>query len=100
MKKLILFLITLILFSCSKSEHEDCNWYFAVIGDTCDCTIQDESCKVNIDVTREENLRLEELMEEATEPCLYVESYSRYTGDVFGGYLLSLRSDPCPKLDW
>lgn len=98
MKKYLIVLIALVFLNCSKND-DNCTWYIAVLGDACDCAMHDFSCINNLHVSRKEYLRLEELERESTEPCLYAETFSVYTGDAFEGYLLDLTSMPCPEIE-
>ena len=92
-----MLVLSLVLISCSNST-ENCRWNVAYISENCDCDYTTK-CSSSYFIYDTENERLMNILNESTDPCVYVTGKDNQ-GNSFEGYLLELNTQLCPELDW
>ena len=88
----------LLFFNCNKDDdnsNEPCVLYSIFISDNCDCNDMDFNCGDLKFIPEEEFIRLTDIQENSTEPCIYIESEELSTNSNFEGYLINLTQSDC-----
>ena len=108
MKKIILLLVlSLFFFHCGNDDNEVrvCTIVYTVItSDDCDCLEEDSNCWNRVTVGEDEYLRLLDIIENSTKPCIYIQFESFFFETVEEGYLISIgegeRDGECWDIDF
>lgn len=90
--------LSFLSISCSNSN-EDCRWNVAYISENCECDYTSKECSTPYFIYDTENERLMNILNESTDPCVYVLGKDNQ-GNSFEGYLLELNTQLCPELEW